>query len=659
MDNRILDMVSSPADLKLLTNEELSILAQEVREEIVTTASQTGGHVASSLGAVEIILALHSMLDCPHDKIVFDVGHQAYAHKLITGRLDDFGTLRTYGGLSGFPKPDESPYDVHPSGHASDSLSVALGLAQARELSGGDEKIVAVIGDAALSGGMAFEALNHIGQAQTPMVIILNDNEMSISRNVGALMKHLGYMRATPQYRQTRDSVQEALESSGAFGSALANFGRNVKESMKQFVIPRSMIFEQLGILCTAPIDGHDIGLLKETLASVMNTDVPVLVHVVTRKGAGYAPAVQNPEKFHGIAPFDIATGDVKKKAASAPSYTSVFGKALAAEARRDERIVAITAAMKGGTGLDAFAEEFPDRFVDAGIAEEHAVGLASGLATGGKKPVVAIYSTFLQRAIDQVIINNALPDLDVVFAIDRAGIVGEDGPTHHGMFDLAYMRMIPHMRMLAPSNEAELVHALHTALALGGPFAIRYPRGAAEGVARRAAGIGRGEGARGSRRRRRGHPCVRAYGAARRSGGRAAVRERHRGARGGHALGQAARCGRNSPCGANEARRDGGGRYHLRWRRRGRAGRAGAPRPRGPRADVGHPRHVRAPGFHEPAVARPGLGRRRHRRFRAGASRAVKTIVLGMKAPAAIVQPAPFLYIRRILRARVTSDFT
>lgn len=484
MDNRILDMVSSPADLKLLTNEELSILAQEVREEIVTTASQTGGHVASSLGAVEIILALHSMLDCPHDKIVFDVGHQAYAHKLITGRLDDFGTLRTYGGLSGFPKPDESPYDVHPSGHASDSLSVALGLAQARELSGGDEKIVAVIGDAALSGGMAFEALNHIGQAQTPMVIILNDNEMSISRNVGALMKHLGYMRATPQYRQTRDSVQEALESSGAFGNALANFGRNMKESMKQFVIPRTMIFEQLGIICTAPIDGHDIGLLKETLATVLHTDVPVLMHVVTRKGAGYAPAVQNPEKFHGIAPFEIATGDVKKKPSAAPSYTSVFGKALAAEARRDDRIVAITAAMKGGTGLDAFAEEFPERFVDAGIAEEHAVGLASGLATGGMKPVVALYSTFLQRAIDQVIINNALPNLDVVFAIDRAGIVGEDGPTHHGMFDLAYMRMIPHMRVLAPSDEAELVHALHTALELGGPFAIRYPRGAAEGVA-------------------------------------------------------------------------------------------------------------------------------------------------------------------------------
>lgn len=483
MNERILDMVSSPADLKVLTNEELSILAQEIREEIITVASETGGHVASSLGAVEIILAAHSMLDCPHDKLVFDVGHQAYAHKLVTGRLDEFKTLRSYGGLSGFTKPDESPYDVHPSGHASDSLSVALGLAQARELSGGDEKIVAVIGDAALSGGMAFEALNHMGQTQTPMVIILNDNEMSISRNVGALMKHLGYMRASTQYRETRDFVQEKMEKSGPFGTALANFGRNMKESLKQFIIPRSMIFEQLGILCTAPIDGHDIGLLRETLAAVLDTDGPVLIHVVTRKGAGYAPAVADPEKFHGIAPFDIATGEVKKKSASAPTYTSVFGKALVAEARRDERIVAITAAMRGGTGLDAFFEEFPDRFVDAGIAEEHAVGLASGLALGGKKPVVAIYSTFLQRAIDQIVIDNALPNLDVVFAIDRAGVVGEDGPTHHGMFDIAYMRMIPHMRVLAPSDEAELVHALHTALALGGPFAIRYPRGAAEGA--------------------------------------------------------------------------------------------------------------------------------------------------------------------------------
>lgn len=484
MDGRILDMISSPADLKCLTDEELAILATEIREEIITVTSGTGGHVASSLGAVETILAAHAVLDCPHDKFVFDVGHQAYAHKLVTGRLGAFETLRSYGGLSGFPKPDESPYDIHPSGHASDSLSVALGLALARDLRGGDEKVVTLIGDAALSGGMAFEALNHIGQAQTPMVIILNDNEMSISRNVGALVKHLGYMRTSTQYRHTRDSVQERLERSGAFGTALANFGRNVKESMKHFVIPRSMIFEQLGILCSAPIDGHDIGALKETFATVLATDGPVLMHVVTKKGAGYGPAMNDPVRFHGVGPYDIATGADKAKPQTTPSYTKVFGAALVEEARSDDRIVAITAAMKGGTGLGAFCEEFPDRFVDAGIAEEHAVGLAEGLALGGKKPVIAIYSTFLQRAIDQLIVNNALPDTDVVFAIDRAGIVGEDGPTHHGMFDLVYTRMVPHMRVLAPSNEAELVLALHTALALGGPFAIRYPRGTAEGVA-------------------------------------------------------------------------------------------------------------------------------------------------------------------------------
>lgn len=483
-DKRILDIIASPADLKLLSNEELSILAGEIRQEIVTTTSKTGGHVASSLGAVEIILALHSLLDCPKDKIVFDVGHQAYAHKLVTGRLKDFGTLRTYGGLSGFPKPSESPYDVHYSGHASDSLSVALGLAEARDLAGTDQKVVALIGDAALSGGMAFEALNNIGQAQTPMVIILNDNEMSISHNVGALMKHLGYMRASSQYRQARDNVQEHLESSGPVGKAITNFGRSVKESMKQFVIPHSMIFEQLGIVCTAPIDGHNIAQLRETLRAVLNADGPVLMHVVTRKGQGYMPAVRNPEKFHGIAPYNIATGEVIKWGKpSAPKYTNVFGKALVAEAENNTDIVAITAAMKGGTGLDEFAEKFPKRFVDAGICEEHAVGFAGGLAANGKKPVVALYSTFMQRAVDQMIINVALPKLDVVFAIDRAGIVGADGPTHHGVFDLVYARMVPNMRVLAPSNEAELVHALHTALAMGGPFAIRYPRGEGEGV--------------------------------------------------------------------------------------------------------------------------------------------------------------------------------
>lgn len=482
-EHRILDVVESPADLKVLSEEELGILAQEIREQIVATTSKTGGHVASSLGAVEIILAVHSLIDAPKDKIVFDVGHQAYAHKLITGRRDRFDTLRSYHGISGFPRPSESPYDTHPSGHASDSLSVATGLAKARLLKGTDEKIVAIIGDASLSGGMAFEALNYMGQEQLPLVVILNDNEMSISRNVGALMRHLGNMRATSQYRDAREALQARLESSGVAGRALAAFGKNVKESMKQFVIPQSMIFEHLGIVCTAPIDGHNIHELRETLALVLAMDAPVLMHVVTKKGAGYEPALRDPERFHGVGPFDIRTGASTAAPSSASSYTSVFGAALVREAQADENVVAITAAMEGGTGLKPFAAAFPDRFIDVGIAEEQAVGMASGLAAGGKKPVVAIYSTFLQRAIDQMIIDVALPNHNVVFAIDRAGVVGNDGPTHHGVFDLVYTRMVPNMRVLAPSNEAELACALHTALALGGPFAVRYPRGAGEGV--------------------------------------------------------------------------------------------------------------------------------------------------------------------------------
>ncbi len=483
MEHRILDMVESPADLKLLSDEELSILAGEIREEIITTCSVNGGHVAPSLGVVELVLACHSLMNCPHDKLLFDVGHQAYAHKLITGRRDMFRTLRTYGGMSGFPKPSESPYDVHPSGHASDSLSVALGLALARDMRGGDEKIVSIIGDAALSGGMAFEALNHIGQAQTPMVIILNDNEMSISRNVGALAQYLGHKRASRQYTQTRDAVQDILESSGAVGRGLVDFGRNVKDSIKQMVIPDEMLFEKLGILCTAPIPGHDIRALKRTLSVVLESEVPVLMHVVTTKGAGYAPAVERPDVFHGIGPFDIETGKVISSPSGKPKYTSVFGKALVAEAERNPDIVAITAAMKDGTGLTGFAERFPDRFVDTGITEEHACALASGFALGGKRPVLAVYSTFMQRAFDQMIINNALPDLDVVFCLDRAGLVGDDGPTHHGMFDIAYTRIIPNMTAMAPSDEAELVDMLHTALTLHGPVSIRYPRGEARGV--------------------------------------------------------------------------------------------------------------------------------------------------------------------------------
>lgn len=483
-EGRILDMISSPKDLKSLSDGELTILCDEIREEIVSVTSKNGGHVASSLGAVETIIALHSLMDCPEDKIIFDVGHQAYAHKLITGRLDRFDTLRQFGGISGFPKPSEGPYDVHPSGHASDSLSIALGMAKARDLNGGHQKIATIIGDAALAGGMAFEALNHIGQEQTPMVIVLNDNGMSIGRPVGALVRHLGFLRTTSQYRETRDVLQEMMEEYGGLTRSLLDLGRNMKESLKQFVIPHSMLFEQLGITCSAPVDGHDITALRETFAVALRAPNPVLVHVVTHKGVGYEPAQKNPELWHGVGPFDIATGTVYVAPDAKPKYTSIFGKAVIAEAQADPDIVAITAAMKDGTGLAAFAEKFPRRFFDTGITEEHALGMAAGMAIGGKKPIVAIYSTFMQRAIDQIVIDNALSSLNVVFCIDRAGLVGDDGPTHNGMFDITFMRMIPHMRVMTPSNEAELVNALHTALAIGGPVSIRYPRGEAEGVA-------------------------------------------------------------------------------------------------------------------------------------------------------------------------------
>ena len=480
---RILDAISSPRDLRALDDEHLVILCNEIRDQIIQVTSKNGGHLAASLGAVEIIVALHAAMNCPPDQIVFDVGHQAYAHKLLTGRLESFDTLRQFDGISGFPTPLESSYDVHPSGHASDSLSVALGLVKAHEITGKPGRVAALIGDAALAGGMAFEALNHIGQEQKPLLIVLNDNEMSISRPVGALVRHLGYVRASTRYRNSRDQIQEAMENRGAISKGLVDLGRNMKDSMKQFIVPDSMLFEQLGIICTTPIDGHDITALRETFEVALRSNGPVLVHAVTHKGKGYEPAAQNPELFHGVGPFNAATGQLEKSPSAAPSYTSVFGSALMEEARNDDSIVAITAAMKDGTGLVSFEQAFPNRFIDTGISEEHAVALASGLAAGGLKPVVAIYSTFLQRSLDQIIIDVALPKRNVVFAIDRAGVVGDDGPTHTGAFDISYLRMIPHMKVLAPSDEAELVNALHTALALEGPVAIRYPRGSAEGV--------------------------------------------------------------------------------------------------------------------------------------------------------------------------------
>ncbi|MDO5335501.1 MAG: 1-deoxy-D-xylulose-5-phosphate synthase [Coriobacteriia bacterium] len=485
MEKRILDCIDSPVNLKVLSDDDLAILADEIRHEIIDVTSRTGGHVASSLGAVETILAVHSLIDSPEDRFLFDVGHQSYAHMLVTGRLKEFSTLRQFHGLSGFPKPDKNAHDVHPSGHASDSLSVACGLAHARDLRGSHEKIVALIGDASLAGGMALEALNDIGQARTPLVIILNDNEMSISRPVGALAKHLGMVRTKKQYRQGRDDMQDFIERSlGRPGKALVDLGRNAKESLKQFVIPDAMMFEQLGIVCTPPVDGHNIPELKRAISAALQAQCPVLVHVVTRKGYGYAPAEHEPSRFHGTGPYDVATGKPLKKDVNNLTFTQAFSKALIQEAEKDSRIVAITAAMIDGTGLRPFADRFPKRCFDVGIAEEHAVGMASGLAFGGMKPVVALYSTFAQRAIDQMIINNALPQADVVFAIDRAGLVGDDGPTHHGMFDLSYLRMIPGMQVLAPSDEAELAHALHTALSLKGPCALRYPRGEAPGAA-------------------------------------------------------------------------------------------------------------------------------------------------------------------------------
>ena len=344
---RILDAISKPADLHLLSNDELAILCGEIREEIIKTTAQTGGHLGSSLGAVEIIVALHSLLNCPEDKIVFDVGHQAYAHKLLTGRLDRFSTLRQPDGITAFTNPRESEYDVHHSGHASDSLSVALGLAKARDLNGGTNKVVTVIGDAALSGGMAFEALNHIGQEQTPMVIILNDNEMSISRPVGALVHHLGYMRISDQYRDTRDALQNAMEQRGALARFMLDMGRRSKDSFKQFLFPQTTIFESLDIVSTSPIDGHDIAKLREVLSVVLEADVPVLVHVITKKGKGYAPAEANPEAFHGPAGFNVETGELKKSAGGPPTYTKVFGKALIAEAEANDDVCAITAAMQ------------------------------------------------------------------------------------------------------------------------------------------------------------------------------------------------------------------------------------------------------------------------------------------------------------------------
>ncbi|MDO9556787.1 MAG: 1-deoxy-D-xylulose-5-phosphate synthase [Coriobacteriia bacterium] len=477
---RLLDSIETPSDLKPLDAGQLRQLAAEIREELIKTVAVTGGHLAPNLGVVELTLGLHRALDCPVDKIVWDVGHQSYVHKLVTGRRERFGTLRTYGGVCGFPKRSESPYDVHDAGHASNSISVALGLACARDVVGGDETVVAVIGDGALTGGMAFEALNQAGHLGTRLIILLNDNEMSIAPNVGAISSYLARVRLDRRYRRLRDDVESALGKT-KIGAAMVAAGEAAKESVKQLLVP-GMLFEELGIKYVGPIDGHDVQQVQNAIMWAKQNDGPVIVHAVTRKGMGYAHAEDRPDTFHGISPFSIETGKVNGSG-GAMSFTDVFGISLVKEAAADDRIVAITAAMPAGTGLTQFSESYPNRFYDVGIAEQHAVGLAAGLAHGGLLPVVAIYSTFMQRAFDQVIEDVALQDLHVVFALDRAGLVGEDGPTHHGVFDLTFMRAVPNLMIMAPADEAELTNMLHTALKADGPVVIRYPRGKGAGV--------------------------------------------------------------------------------------------------------------------------------------------------------------------------------
>jgi len=479
----ILETLQSPADLKRLTLEEMDRLSGEIRERIIDTVSRNGGHLASSLGVVELTIALHRVLDAPGDKIIWDVGHQAYAHKLLTGRFERFGSLRLRDGISGFPRRSESAYDCFGAGHASTSISAALGLAAARDALGGSEKVVAVIGDGSLTGGLAFEGLNQAGALKKDLIVVLNDNEMSISRNVGAMASFLSRKMTSAHFRRLRTKAKNVLWSIPRVGDRLLKFAQRAEESLKGFLTP-GKLFEAFGFEYVGPLDGHRLGDLIETLDNVTRLKGPVLLHVITRKGKGYRPAEENPALFHGVGPFDKATGEVKKSGGGADTYTSVFGRTLAEMAEADGRIVAITAAMADGTGLKEFARRFPRRFYDVGIAEQHAVTFAAGLSCRGLRPVVAVYSTFLQRAYDSVLHDVCLQNLPVAFALDRGGLVGEDGPTHHGVFDLSYLRHIPNLVFMVPRDEAELRRAMVTALSHDGPFAFRYPRGRAEGLA-------------------------------------------------------------------------------------------------------------------------------------------------------------------------------
>lgn len=477
-----LESINSPDDLKLIPAHQLPDVAAELRQLIIETCSKNGGHLAPSLGVVELTIAMHRVFQTPDDKFIWDVGHQAYAHKILTGRRDSFKTLRTMSGISGFPKRHESAHDAFDVGHSSTSISAATGFAVARDLAGRSNKVLAVIGDGSMTGGIAYEGINHAGHLNKDLVVILNDNEMSIAENVGAISNFLSRTASSEfvlRFKKNTESFLKRLDK----GNSVLHLARKLEESFKGLLTP-GMLFEAFGFDYIGPIDGHDLPMLIETLENVKRFDDAVLIHVLTKKGKGYKPAEDNPSLFHGVGPFDIKSGKVLKGKAGAASYTAVFGSALCKLAAEDDRVVAITAAMPEGTGLTGFSKEFPERFFDVGIAEQHAVTFAAGLAAEGNRPVFAVYSSFLQRAYDQVFHDVCLQNLPVTFALDRAGVVGSDGPTHHGAFDLSYLRHLPNMTLMAPKDENELQHMLATAIKLGSPAAVRYPRGNGYGVA-------------------------------------------------------------------------------------------------------------------------------------------------------------------------------
>jgi len=480
--SRLLDTIDSPADLGTLTHPQLSQLALEIRQLIIATCAASGGHLAPSLGVVELTIALHRVFSSPKDRIVWDVGHQAYAHKILTGRRDSFHTLRQLDGISGFPKRAESPHDVFGVGHSSTSISAALGMSVARDLNGAANKVIAVIGDGSMTGGVAFEGLNHAGHLNKDLIVVLNDNEMSIAGNVGALSNFLSRTITNEFVHKIKKDMESFLEGLDGFGRNALKVAKRAEETLKGIFTP-GMLFEAFGFEYIGPIDGHDIRQLQETFEKIRTFDDAVLVHVLTKKGAGYEPAEVNPALYHGVGSFESETGKLHKSKGAPASYTSVFGDTLCRLAADDDKIVAITAAMPDGTGLSRFSREFPERFFDVGIAEQHGVTFAAGLAADGFKPVVAIYSTFLQRGFDQIIHDVCLQNLPVVFAVDRAGVVGSDGPTHHGVFDISYLRQIPGLVVTAPKDENELQHLLYSALQYSMPTAVRYPRGSGCGV--------------------------------------------------------------------------------------------------------------------------------------------------------------------------------